>query len=106
MTLTSSITSSYPVHVHNVHLAETKASNVDTKIGKGGDSIAILGNLFQRLITLTFKKNIFLLLQVLMVDFVLLCFAGCKSSLSSPWKFLSVNILVWNNQVYLPGFFF
>lgn len=56
--------------------------------------------------TLTFKNKIFLLLQVLMVDSVLLCFAGCKNSLSSPWKFPSVNILVWNSQVYLPGFFF
>lgn len=59
-----------------MHLAKTKASNVDTKIEEDGDSVAILGSLFQRLITLTLKTNIFLLLQVLMVDFVLLCFAG------------------------------
>lgn len=41
-----------------------------------------------------------------MVDFVLLRFAGCKSALSSLWKFPSMNILIKNNPVYLPGFFF
>lgn len=51
----------------------TKTSKVDTKIGEDGDAIAILGSLFQRLITLTFKKNIFLLLQVqILYCFVLL----------------------------------
>lgn len=92
--------------VHNVHLSKTKASSVDTKTGGNGDSLATLGSLFQYLMTLTFKNKIFLLLQVLMVNFALLCFARCKNSLSSPWKFPSVNILVWNSQLYLPGFFF
>lgn len=82
----------------------TKTSKVDTKIGEDGDAIAILGSLFQRLITLTFKKKYFPIASG--SDFVLLCFAGCKSSLSSPWKFPSVNILVRNNEVYLLGFFF
>lgn len=76
--------SSYLAYVYDVHLSKTKASSVDTKIGENGDSVAILVSLFQYLMTLTFKTKIFLLLQVVMVDFVLLCFAGCKNSLSSP----------------------
>lgn len=55
--------SSYLAYVRNVHLSKTNTSSIDTKMGRNGDSVAILGSLFQYLMTLIFKTKIFLLLQ-------------------------------------------
>lgn len=51
-----------------------------------------------------FQNNIYLILQVIVVDSVVFVLLDAKAP-TSHWKFHSVSRLVCSDKVYLPGFF-